>query len=53
MQLENGTALSQQQFDELERTYKEQLKLAEREKNKHLECNIFDREKFENLYTQI
>jgi len=53
MQLENGTALSQQQFDELERTYKEQLKLAEREKNKHLECNIVDREKFDNIYADL
>ena len=53
MQLENGIALSQQQFDELERTYKDKLKLAEWEKNKHLECNIVDREKFDNIYADL
>jgi hypothetical protein len=49
MQLDNENTLSQQQFDELERTYKEQIKLVEREKNKHLEANVVDREKFDNI----
>jgi len=53
MQLDKENNLSQQQFNELERTYQEQLKLVEREKNKHLECNIIDREKFDNIYTDL
>ena len=51
MQLDQENNLSQQQFNELERTYQEQLKLVEREKNKHLECNIIDSEEGNTMLT--
>mmetsp|Transcript_65036 Transcript_65036/g.55201 ORF Transcript_65036/g.55201 Transcript_65036/m.55201 type:complete len:313 (-) Transcript_65036:17-955(-) len=53
MQLEKENGMSSNKLEELERTYIEQLKLVEKEKSKHLEANIVDREKFDNIYADL
>jgi len=53
MDLNSESTSWDRKFQNQEYTFKEQLRMAENEKNKHLEANRLDREKFENTMEDI